>query len=55
MSSIITFARNRIAYTLAKSLAKHGVTVTTSDSVYPAMTFSFAVSSTTLKPLSLTS
>jgi predicted ATP-grasp superfamily ATP-dependent carboligase len=39
MSSIITFARNRIAYTLAKSLAKHGVTVTTSDSVYPAMTF----------------
>jgi len=39
MSSIITFARNRIAYTLAKSLAKHGVTVITSDSVYPAMTF----------------
>jgi predicted ATP-grasp superfamily ATP-dependent carboligase len=39
MSSIITFARNRIAYTLAKSLAKHDVTVITSDSVYPAMTF----------------
>ena len=39
MSSIITFARNRIAYTLAKSLAKNEVTVITSDSVYPAMTF----------------
>jgi predicted ATP-grasp superfamily ATP-dependent carboligase len=39
MSAIITFARNRIAYTLAKSLAKHHITVTASDSVYPAMTF----------------
>ena len=39
MSSIITFARNRIAYTIAKSLAKKDITVITSDSVYPAMTF----------------
>lgn len=39
MSAIVTFARNRIAYTLAKSLAKHHVAVTASDSVYPAMTF----------------
>jgi hypothetical protein len=34
-----TIARNRIAYTITKSLAGKGVKVITSDSVYPSMTF----------------
>lgn len=39
MSAIITFARNRIAYTIAKSLAKRDIKIISCDSVYPAMTF----------------
>ncbi len=39
MSVIITFARNRIAYTASKSLAQRDIKVVTCDSVYPAMAF----------------
>jgi len=39
MSAIITFARNRIAYIVLKSLAEKGIKVVTCDSVYPAMAF----------------
>lgn len=39
MSAIVTFARNRIAYTTTKCLAREGIKVITCDSVFPAMTF----------------
>jgi len=39
LSAVVTFSRNRIAYTVSKSLSKKGIKVINCDSVYPAMTY----------------
>lgn len=39
MVAIVTYARNRIALTVVRSLAKRGIKVITSDNIHPAMSF----------------